>query len=79
MMEGEVVMVSNNNYRKRHHLVKITRHWKAVIKLSISNETLRNAFGSSEELNKLLNYIINDMNSQLKLYKWCNIEEVYHG
>lgn len=69
-------MVSNNNYRKRHHLVKITRHWKAVIKLSISNETLRNAFGSSEELNKLLNYIINDMNSQLKLYKWYNIEEV---
>lgn len=69
-------MLSCNNYRKRHHLVKITRHWRAVIKLSISNETLRNAFGSSEELNKLLDYIINDMNSQLKLYNWCNIEEV---
>lgn len=69
-------MLSCNNYRKRHHLVKITRHWKAYIKLSISNETLRKAFGSAEELNKLLDYIINDMNSQLKLYKWCNIEEV---
>lgn len=66
----------SNNARKRKHMVKFTRHWKIFIPIKFKNEDLYKAFGSVDEINKLINYIHEDINSQLSLYKWSGIEEV---
>ena len=66
----------SNNARKRKHMVKFTRHWKVFIPIIFKNEDLYKAFGSVDEINKLINYIHEDINSQLSLYKWSGIEEV---
>lgn len=74
-MEFEVRYLSNNA-RKRKHMVKMSRHWKVVLPVKVSNEVLHRAFGSVDGLNKLINYINEDLRSQLSMYKWSGIEEV---
>lgn len=74
-MEWYVEYLSNNA-RKRKHMVKISRHWKVVLPVKVSNEVLHRAFGSVDELNKLIDYIHKDLESQLSMYKWSGIEEV---
>ena len=66
----------SNNARKRKHMVKITRHWKVVLPVKVSNEVLHRAFGSVDGLNKLINYITEDIRAQLSMYKWSGVEEV---
>ena len=69
-------MYLSNNARKRKHMVKMSRHWKVVLPVKVSNEVLHRAFGSVDELNKLIDYINEDLRSQLSMYKWSGIEEV---
>lgn len=74
-MEWNFLYLSNNA-RKRKHMVKMSRHWKVVLPVKVSNEVLHRAFGSVDELNKLIDYIYEDLRSQLSMYKWSGIEEV---
>ncbi len=74
-MEWNFLYLSNNA-RKRKHMVKMSRHWKVVLPVKVSNEVLHRAFGSVDELNKLIDKIHKDLESQLSMYKWSGIEEV---
>lgn len=66
--------ILSNNARKRKHMVKVTRHWKVFIPIKFKNEDLYKAFSNADEINKLINYIHKDINSQLSLYKWSGID-----
>ena len=71
-----VVRYLSNNARKRKHMVKMSRHRKVVLPVKVSNEVLHRAFGSVDYLNKMINYINEDIRSQLSMYKRLGIEEV---
>ena len=71
----------SNNARKRKHLVKFTRHWKFTVKVKVTNDQLRNAFKSPEDVNELVNYIMHDFNDQMSnaLFTWTGEEDFLDG
>lgn len=47
-------MFLSNNQRKRHHHVKLTRHWKVTFKQTVPIYQLAEAFMDVESFDKLL-------------------------
>lgn len=55
-------MYLSNNQRKRHHHVKLTRHWKVTFKQTIPIQQLSEAFMDVESLNEFLYYLEHRIN-----------------
>ena len=49
--------LKHNNYRKLHGYVKFSRYWKPSSLIKLKTEDMIAAFGSVEELNRMLDYI----------------------
>ena len=64
--------LNQNNYRKLHGRVKLSRHWKPSSIVKLKTEDIKAAFGSVEELNKMLDYVestaLSEMDRQYNRY-----------
>lgn len=64
--------LNQNNYRKLHGRVKLSRHWKPSILIKLKTEDMIEAFGSVEELNRMIDYIestaLSEMDRQYNRY-----------
>lgn len=56
-MKGGNLMYFSNNQRKRHHHVKLTRHWKLVFKQTIPIYDLSQAFMNVESFNEFISEV----------------------
>lgn len=50
-----------NNYLKRHHLPKFSRHCVYKVRIKLSNDDLRYSFNDVKSLHELFNTIMNDV------------------
>lgn len=57
-------MYLSNNQRKRHHHVKLTRHWKVTFKQTIPIYKLSQAYADTDSFNEFLNDL------QCSIYKY---------
>ena len=64
--------LNQNNYRKLHGRVKLSRHWKSSALIKLKTEDIIAAFGSAEELNRMIESIestcLSEMDRQYNNY-----------
>lgn len=56
----------NNNARKRRHVPKVSRYWKPIVSLRVTDEELTEAFESTESFNGMISRITADLYDRME-------------